>query len=978
LCAYRALLAPHGVAIVRAMNAKVGTKRPLLSAASLAAVVVLGVWGAAPGAPQAQPAAAIASADRPFNFAHEVSDLEADPAVRFGVLPNGMRYAIRQSATPPGQAALRLRIAAGSLHEEDDQQGLAHFLEHMAFKGSKTVADGEMVRTLERLGLAFGADTNASTGYDETIYRLDLPRTDNETVDTALGLLRDVGSELLITQAALDSERGVVLSEERARDTPSFKVFEERFAFLLKDQRPPLRAPIGKVDVIRTASRERMLAFYHAYYRPERAVLVAVGDFDVDAMEARIRARFGDWQPVAGNGPDFDPGPVAPRGAEARLVVQPGVPTQVQMAWISPPDKRPDTVASRTHYLIRGLGLSVLNRRLASRARSGEPPFISASASRGDQIHTADIATLAATARPGEWQTALTALEVERNRLLKFGLRQDELDREIAEYRSAYDNAAASAGTRRTTAVAADILGAVSDNDVVTNPEQELAMFNAVVEGLQADAVTTMVREVFTGQGPLVFIASPTGITGGEKAILAALENAQKLEPTPPAAPLAGAWPYSSFGDFGKVAQRTEVIDLDTVFVTFENGVRLTVKPTKFRTEQIFVAARIGAGVAAMPADRQSPNWAVSAFAEGGLGKVTVSEMEGILASKSYGAGLGLDDTAFQLSGSTRPEDLPLQLEVLAAYAIDPGWRPEAFERVLNYGSTLHDQLEATSSGVLRRDLTGLLRSGDRRWTFPTREEIASTRLEDLKAVIDSALSNGAIEVVIVGDTTVEKAIDAVAATFGALPPRPAPQSLPPQPQPVRFPAGASEPIERTHNGRADQAIAYIAWPTADFHADPRRARAAGVLSDVLKLRLVEELRVRQGATYSPSVGYMASLIWPDYGYIAASEEAPPERLSRFFADVAKIAADLRDAPVSADELDRAKKPRIEGLLQSRQTNAYWLDLLAGAQTDPRRLDAIRSSIAGYEAITAADVQAAAKLYLRDDAAWKLVIRPKT
>ena len=350
--------------------------------------------------------------------------------------------------------------------------------------------------------------------------------------------------------------------------------------------------------------------------------------------------------------------------------------------------------------------------------------------------------------------------------------------------------------------------------------------------------------------------------------------------------------------------------------------------------------------------------------------------MERVLASKTYGAGFSIDDDAFGFSGRTTPEDMDVQMQVLAAYVTEPGWRPQAFDRITNYGATLHDQYEATDSGVLRRDLAGLLHSGDRRWTFPSRQEIAQAKLEDLKNAIAPALASGPIEVVIVGDTTIEKAIQATASTFGALPPR-STASGPVFGAGVSFPAPVAAPVIRTHGGRADQAIAYLAWPADDFFADMRRARATQVMADVLKLRLTAELREKQGATYSPSVGYSASQTWTGYGYLAASMEVPPALMDGFFRDVAKIAADLRDTPVTADELARAKTPRLDALEKAKATNEYWLGQLTGAQADPRRLAATRSVTAQVESVTAADVQAAAQRYLIDAKSWKLVVRPK-
>ncbi|WP_374575479.1 M16 family metallopeptidase [Phenylobacterium sp.] len=962
--------------------------RSLRAAAGLAAAALMAACaaaGAAEGAPRlpklSLPTFGAEQHERiklkPGQWPQAVSDLAADPDIRFGALPNGMRYAIRRQTTPPGQAAIRLRIDAGSLMETDDQQGLAHFLEHMAFNGSKAVPEGDMVKILERLGLAFGADTNASTDFDETVYKLDLPRTDDETVDTSLMLMREVAGNLTIAPDAVDRERGVVLSEERARDTPSYRVYKARQAFFLKGQRPPTRLPIGQVDVLEHAPASRIASFYHAYYRPDRAVLVAVGDFDVDAMEAKIRARFGDWTGVGPAGGDPDMGPVAKRDTEAMLDVEPGAPPSLQLAWMGPPDLNPDTKAERRRDLIEKLGFAVLNRRFSALSRSADPPFIGAAAFKGDEYDAARVTMITANVQQDHWREALAAVDREERRAVQYGVRQDELDREIEEVRASLKADAAGAATRPPAAIAADIVGSLDDDEVVTDPAQDLAFFEDTVKGLKADEVSAALKAAFQGGGPLLFVTSPTAIEGGEATLLSALADSQKVAVTPPTAPSVVTWPYESFGAPGKVAERKDVVDLDTVFVRFENGVRLTIKPTKFADDQILVRVNVGDGLQDLPKDKQNAAWAAGAYVEGGLGKISAEDMERVLASKYYGASFSVTDDAFVLSGGTRPESLDTQLEVLAAYLTDPGWRPQAFERIKTAGATINEQYTATDGGVLKRDLPGLMHTGDRRWTFPSKSEIEHSSLDELKRQVAGPMASGPVEVVIVGDTTVDKAIEAAARTFGALPPRPA--AAPPSPSQlqVAFPAPVSSPVELTHKGRKDQAIGYIAWPTKDFFADPQGARDTAVMAEVMRLRLIDELREAQGATYSPSVTYNHSLVWPGWGYVAASVEVPPAKLASFFTDARQIAAELAAKDASPDELERAKKPRIDQIEKARETNGYWLHELSGAQADPRRLDEIRAAVAGTERVSADDVRRAAQTYLRDDKAWTLEVRPQ-
>jgi zinc protease len=906
------------------------------------------------------------------------SDLKADPSIRFGALPNGMRYAIMHNSTPPGQVSMRLNFDVGSLMERDDQQGLAHFLEHMAFNGSTNVPTrGEMVKDLERLGLAFGADTNAQTGFDSTVYKFDLPKSDDQTVDTSLMLLREIAGNLTLDQGAMDQERGVILSEERLRDTPGYRVTKQRFGFMMAGQRPPERFPIGLVPVIQNAKVGQIADLYHKYYRPERATLVVVGDIDPAAMEAKIKARFGDWQGKGEPGADPDLGKVTSHGPDFRLAVEPGAPTGLELSWVTPPDLAPDTEAKRKREIIEQVGLAVLNRRLATLAREDNPPFISAAAFRGNQLKAEQVTGVLLYAQLDRWKQAITAAETEARRIVQFGVRPDELARELAESESTLKLAADGAATRRTPVLAEEIAGSLEEDDVQTAPADDLALFRADTKGLTAADVSAALKETFGGAGPLVFMSAPTTPDGGVKAVRTAYEAAHAQAVTAPEAPKQVDWPYTSFGPVGKVADRKDVSDLDAVFVRFDNGVRLTVKSTKLRQDQVLVSVRFGQGLEDMPSDRQTITWAGGAFAEGGLRQITADDAERALTGQVYDVGFGAEPDAFVLEGRTRTSDAPTQLQVLAAYVSDPGWRPEAFRRLKGLGETLEAQYEATDSGLLSRDLGGLLHAGDRRWTFPSRAEISASNPDELKAALAPALTSGPIEVDIVGDITVDKAIEDVAETFGALPRRPDPAPPGAPAHATSFPHPAAAPVVETHNGRSDQGIALVAWPTNDYYASPDQARAASVLGRVMQLRLTDVLRLREGVTYSPSAGAVASTTFPHYGYLSAEMEAPPAKLDGFFVDVDKIAADLRTTPVTADELERAKKPALEALEKATATNEYWMNGLSGAQADPRRLDLLRSAQAGLERVSAADVQKAAQAYLRGDTAWKLEIRPK-
>ncbi len=938
----------------------------LVAASGVALLAAAGPAARAESPPQTPASAAPAAA----------TGLAADPALRSGRLANGMRYAVMRNASPPGQAALRLRIDAGSLAEADDQKGLAHFLEHMAFNGSTNIPEGEMTARLERLGLSFGGDTNAQTGFDQTIYMLNLPNTSADTVETSLMVLRETAGELLFKEDAIDRERGVVVGEERTRDTPQHRSLKAMLAFAAPGQRLADRIPIGDLEIIRTAPRDRFVRFYEAYYRPERATLIAVGDFDPDVMERQIQAAFGTWENQAPAGPDPVLGSVRKRDTETHVHLEPGAQSSIQLLWTRDHDARPDSLAIREEALKRQLGLAVLNRRLAELARAGDPPILGAGGGHQSLIKSLDAGTLAVFFNPGGWRRAVETAEQEQRRLVEFGVTQAEIDREAAEIRAALQTAAAGANTRQTPQLAAALLNAANEGEIFTSPADDLKLFDAVAAWVRPEAVNQAIRATFTGNGPLLFLTTPEPIEGGAEAVTAAF-NASAARPVEAQkAAEAIDWPYTQFGQ-ASAYKREEIAGLGVTIVRFDNGAVLVVKPTDFKDDEVLVAVRGGGGDLDLPSGEMTSAWASSlVFSEGGLGRLTKGQIEQATAGRVVSIDFkGLSD-AYQLSGATTPADLGLQMQMLAAYYTDAGWRPEPFDRIKGAFGKLLQQAEATPSGALAVRGAGLLADGDKRFSYPSDADISASSLQDLKDRVSASLAAGQAEILIVGDITVEDAIAKTATTFGALPARgPAPEAR--DGRTVRFPQPTQSPVALNHGGTAAQALGYVAWPTTDSVGDRREARTVSVLARVMQLRVTEELREKQGVAYSPSVGTSSSTVFPGYGYLFTQVETPPEALPGFFETVDRIAADLRDTPVSADELQRARLPAVEGTRRAQATNAYWMNQLDGAAAYPERLEAARGVVADLEAVTSEDLQRVARAYLQPGRVWRAEVRAR-
>jgi len=483
-----------------------------------------------------------------------------------------------------------------------------------------------------------------------------------------------------------------------------------------------------------------------------------------------------------------------------------------------------------------------------------------------------------------------------------------------------------------------------------------------------------LLRESFSGAGPLVFISSAAPLPGGEAAIKAALAEADGTPLAAAASVNLPPWPYTHFGKPGAVASRSTVGDLGVTNVRFANGVTLTVKPTQLRAGQILMSVRVGDGRLGLPRDRVSPVWSLSgSFVSGGLNHYSIDNLEKRMSDKSWSAQLGVGDDDFSLQGEARAADLDSELQVLAAYVVDPAFKPEAFDQMRTAYASNIAASDAAPSSILSRELYGRLHDGDVRWRAPTLAEVNASTVSGEKDILAPVLEAGPLDVTIVGDVTVDQAIASVAATFGALPQR---RPAGPLAGDERFPAPNAQPVVIAHHGASNQAVAVIAWPTTGFFRDMKEQRTLRVLSEIFAQRLLDELRTREGITYTPGASSYASLVSPDYGFVYALAQIPPDKVATFYREVGTVAADLASTRVSDAELERARGPRIQDIQKQQQTNEYWLSLLSGSQQDPRLLDIVRTTIPDLKAITADDVQKAAKRWLKDGAAYRLVVMP--
>lgn len=890
------------------------------------------------------------------------TDVTPDPSVRYGVLPNGMKYAIMRNATPKGAASVRLHFAFGSIAESDREQGLAHFIEHMAFNGTTHVGENEMVKILERQGLAFGPDTNAMTGFDSTIYMLELPKADAGHLDTAMFLLREVASEVKFDSGAVDRERGVILGEKRARDNFQLRQFIDQAQFLLPHTPYPKRLPIGTEEVLKTATAVEMRDLYRRYYRPENATFIFVGDADPADIEARIRKGFGDWKGIAPGGAPLPRGHVdTARPAGFDTFTDPAVASIVSYAVMRPWADPADTLAERRHKMLQSIASDLLNRRLQRLSNVPGSRIIGGAMSIDQQKDAALTTTIQVLARDGAWKEAMKTADQEVRRAVQHGFTAAELKTVLSNMTAGLRTEAEQANTRYSAALAGVLVSLIGEHDFMTTPAYRYEQFGKMLPAITPGEVNAVFREMWTGSAPLIHVSSKQDIPLAE--VSSALAASRKVAVAPWKDTVATAFAYDNFGKPGVIADDRSIADLGVRTIRFANNVRLNLKKTDFEAGRVRFVVRMGNGQLDLPLDKPGLGLMMaSTSALGALGKHSLEELKQLVAGRVVSLGTAVDDDAFVASGATTKGDLALQMKLSAAYLTDPGLRPEAANQWANIVPLYEKQIDAQAQSVAGARLPTLLANGDQRFGIPASATLEQRNFAEARTALKAVIPSAPIEITLVGDMDEQQAIAAVAATFGALPKRQL--SIPASPAALRaaFRQDRS-PIRLTHDGRPEQALVGIAWPTDD-DSDLRRAAGLTMLSRVLDLMLTETIREKLGDSYGVSVSNLMSDTFPGFGYLFTNAVVAPDKADEVDQAIKETAAELRDKPVAADLMARAVAPALEAIDRSRRENGFWIGALAKAQSHPERLNRIRNERAAIQAVTAADLQKLARQYL--------------
>jgi zinc protease len=912
------------------------------------------------GVPAAEAGSAVPVDDTP---------LPIDPDVRIGTLDNGLTYYIRANDEPMNRAELWLAINAGSVLEDEDQLGLAHFLEHMLFNGTENFPGMGVVDFLESIGMEFGPDVNAYTSFDETVYTIQVPTDDDATLESAFQVLEDWAAHATLDPAEVDAERGVIVEEWRLRDqTAAGRIQQETLPFLLGDSRYAARLPIGDMDVIRNAPTETLRRYYEEWYRPDLMSVIAVGDFDVDAVESLIQEHFGDL-----TGPEEAPardGYDLPHNEETRyLTVSDPEETTTTVWFLRRRASNPvQTVADLRGDTVANLFYIMLNERLDDIERQPDAPFLTANSGRGGLVRPAAIDVVLARTQEDRVLDALDTIATEVERARRYGFTESELARAKSVLLNFYEQAY----NERENTPSADYAGEYLDHFLeaqgIPSITSLFTSVQALLPQITLDEVNAEVEELAATDNRLIYVTGPekaeaplpseADLAATVDAVLAREieapveeEVATTLIETPPAP--------------ADVVTTEERPDLGATIVELANGVTVWMKPTDFKDDEVvFSGFSPGGSSLVSDADFTEASLIDTIVNESGAGPFTASELTRLLAGKTVNATPYIRELSEGLEGSAAPKDLETLFQLIHLYFTAPRADESISAVVQNRELTqLRNRAQDPNAALQDTLFKGLYGDTVRRGPLPIPEVEQLDLARGMEIYQDRFADAGDFDFAFVGSFDVEE-LTALAQTYlGTLPTLARDETW--QDVAPDLPQGVID--EDVYAGEGERSTVQLVF-TGPFSPTEQAKLELNAMAGVLDILLREELREARGGVYSSSA-YAFSQDLPEPAYfVVVSFGTDPARVDELVtATFEQVDALKQDGP-SDDNVTKVKAQALSTLEEQLENNGFWLTALKdyifyGGES---RVD-FAAQQAAAEALSAEQIQAAAQEYLNTD-----------
>ena len=870
--------------------------------------------------PAAAPAAPALSLDQP---------LPVDAAVRTGQLTNGLRYYLRRNGRPANRVSMRLAVNVGSIHEENDQRGLAHFLEHMAFNGTQNFKPGELIRFLETIGARFGPHVNAYTSFDETVYMLDVPSDKPGYVDRGLLALHDFAAGMNLAADEIEKERGVVIEEWRGRLGAGSRLTDKQLPVLLAKSRYAERLPIGTPEILKSFPRQRLVDFYQRWYRPDQMAVVIVGDIDLAEAQKMVQQRFGSIPAAKGAVESVDR--TVPPHKETLFTI--ATDPEAQGWSVALAHKRPvepeTTVGDYRRSLIQQLATQMLNLRLREIARRPNAPFLAAEAEGSGLGRSVEMYELGAAVQEGGIAAGLEALIVEARRMQQFGFGADELERARAGLLAQYERALKERDTGENPSYANEYVRAFLEREPIPGIEFEHKMASTFLPAVTLPEVMAEARKLVHDDNRVVVVVAPEKKESPiptEPALRTAMAKAEKAPIEAYTDALAGRELVEKAPAPGKVTARRAIADVGATVLTLSNGVEVWLKPTDFKNDQVLISAYARGGSSlASSGDYREASLATALVGIGGLGGLNPVDLSKLTAGKIAQASPTIGAYTHGINAQASPRDLETAFKLNYLVFTAPNLTREAFDLMKRRLTSVLENQAQNPSYVFNEKVDQVNTSNHYSAAALKVTDIQALDLEVMQRYYRERFSNAAdFTFFVVGAFTVD-GITPLLEQWVATLPSTGKKTSTFKDTGVRFPERtAKEEVLKGREPRGQTVMSFFADTKLD-ELEMHRARSAASL---LGIRLRDILREELGGTYGVSVAYDNSMPQPGYGSMTVQFGSDPANIEKLSGEVLKEIERLKAQGPTAEDVARVQELERRDLETASRQNSYWVGSL--------------------------------------------------
>jgi zinc protease len=903
--------------------------------------------------------------------------LPLDPAVRTGKLANGFIYYIRHNEEPKKRVVFYLANKVGSVLESEDQRGLAHFMEHMSFNGTRHFPKNELVNYLQKSGVRFGADLNAYTSFDETVYQLPLPTDNPELLQKGIAIMRDWAQEASLDPVEINKERGVVLEEKRLGKGAQERMRRQYWPQILNNSRYAVRIPIGTDEVLNNFKPEAIRRFYHDWYRPDLQALIVVGDIDVNRMEQTIKWQFSSLKNPLHEKTRTKYGVALTGKNQFISVTDKEMTATVAEVLIKRPMLSVHTASEYRKSVVRELYNQMLIERYAELTRQANPPFVRGSAGISSFIADLDNFDVSVVARPGELEKGFKAVWRETERLKRFGFTTTELDRAKQSYLNNMESALNEKNKTNSESYVQEYLAYFLKGTAAPGIQYEYEMVRKDLPGIALSEVNALSVEYITRTDRDILLMAPekdkdtlpdeTTVNSWIKAV-----EDEKLEPYKDevsSLPLMTVSPAN-----GKITGAAKDDKLGTTLLTLSNGVKVLLKPTVYKDNEVLFTAFAPGGTSLYPdSDYQSAANAAGIIPSFGAGNYNPTQLDKFLSGKQLVIRPYISERMQGVSGAATPKDLETALQLLYTYYTEPRKDTELFQGIIARSKAQLQNRANDPSSVFKDTVSAVLGMHSIRRTGPTLAKLDQISLDRSFEIYRERFGDvSGLVFTFVGSFDVEQLKPLLEKYIGSLPA--SVHSAPARDLGIDVPTGN---IEKTvYKGSEPKANVQLYW-SGNFKYSTAEKATIDALRECLEIRLLERLREDESGVYSPGT-FAETFKYPKGRYLFGVEfGCGPQNTEKLIASTLDEISKMKSLGPPQINVDKWRAESIRTRESESQTNRWWLRYLNSQQSNNDDLHSLDTYQSDLQSVTPERIKAAANTYLSGENYIQMVLLPE-